>query len=239
MAYARADFPEGGFRTRTSGAPGLNFDFGGGRGGGMGWLEELARRRASQMMEGYGLQNDLLREQLEQTQWEGRRARGPQLATWDSPQGLENAARRAQISMMGDEKALSRARRQAMTGGPPMKMQFGPGVIPGYMPDVNAMSGVQRQIFLPGGSQEIGVQPSGSAMFAAQRGQAAGQQAADEWGVQRTAGLMQGGFFPSPGPTSYAGPLSSPAWAEDERRRRQQQSNPAWRLFNPQYGGGQ
>lgn len=50
------------------------------------------------------------------------------------------------------QKSAQIAQLQALTSPPPMRMVSGPGIVPGYMPDVNAMSGIQRQTFLPQGS---------------------------------------------------------------------------------------
>jgi hypothetical protein len=49
------------------------------------------------------------------------------------------------LSMLAKQKEL-----EAMMSPPPMKMTtFASGAINGYMPDVNSMSGIERQIYLP------------------------------------------------------------------------------------------
>lgn len=47
------------------------------------------------------------------------------------------------------EESARMAQLQAMMAPPPMRMVSGPGIIPGYMPDVNAMNYYQRQAYLP------------------------------------------------------------------------------------------
>jgi hypothetical protein len=47
------------------------------------------------------------------------------------------------------EEAAKAYQYQAMTSPPPMRMVSGAQINPGYMPDVNAMSGIQRSIYLP------------------------------------------------------------------------------------------
>lgn len=45
------------------------------------------------------------------------------------------------------------AQLRAVSSPPPMRMVGGAGIVPGYMPDVNAMNGAQRQMYLPQGSE--------------------------------------------------------------------------------------
>ncbi len=47
------------------------------------------------------------------------------------------------------EEAARAAQLRAISEPPPLRMVSGPGIVPGYMPDVLAMSGAQRQVFLP------------------------------------------------------------------------------------------
>jgi hypothetical protein len=58
---------------------------------------------------------------------------------------LRNAQARAEI-----------LRLQASEQPPPMRMVTGAGIIPGYMPDVNAMNAYQRSAYLPNSSQFSG-----------------------------------------------------------------------------------
>jgi len=143
-----ASYPGGGYRTEVSGSAGAGY--GGSGGMDMGWIMDLARRRAQQQLQSGGLTNDLLREQLEQARYAGKQSRSPKLESWNSQTGLDNATRKHQMQMMSDERAQSHAQTQAMTRAAPMKMQWGFNVNPGWMQDPNAMSGAQRQMFLPG-----------------------------------------------------------------------------------------
>lgn len=62
------------------------------------------------------------------------------------------AARAAQMQQQRDR--FEGAKMSAAMRPPPMRMVSGPQIIGGYMPDVNAMSGIQREIFLPQGSKQ-------------------------------------------------------------------------------------
>ena len=251
MAYARATYPGGGSQTDVSGQGGIGY--GGSPYGGGGWLEDLAKRRALQQLA-------MGEEQLNQM----RAGSGPQLGAWDSPQGLANKSGRLGLQMMQDQAAQSGAQTQAMMGPAPTRMMFGPNVIPGRTLDPMAMSGAQRQMFLPQGSQEIGgpVSDIERATYA----QGRGQQRADMAGIQDVAGMMVGGQpgfagslgggggapaggggsigggAPAAGPSGSArwfqpGPFSSPGVRPTPRYSPYSQDRSNARLFNPQYGG--
>lgn len=214
MASIQADYPDGGYRTRVSATPGVDLGGGGGLGD-MGWLMQLAKRRAQQKLRMGDFEYDM-----------ATRARrdmyGPKLGTWDSPQGAANVANRTGISQARDAAAMSGATRRAATGGPPMKMTYSPGGLSSYMPDVNAMTGIQRQFFLPGGSGEIGGPVSNieRGEFSASRG----RQRGDLAGIMEVLAL-QAGATPGYGGAGEVGPGTpppgpTPYWLQEEERRR-------------------
>jgi hypothetical protein len=202
-----ADYPDGGYRTRVSEIPDANLYGGGGYGGlpDMSRMMRLAEERARQRLRMGDLEYDL-------AQRAKRDRYGPKLADWSH--GDPNRVSRRGAESAGLQAAIAQSR--AMTGAMPTRMAMVPGIVPGRTPDPMRMSGAQRQVFLPGGSQEIGTAPSGSAMFGAQRGQAAGQQAADEWGIARTLGLSR--FHGLRGTPQGYGPDIEPEWKKRQRR---------------------
>lgn len=80
------------------------------------------------------------------------------------------------------------AQLRAVSGPPPMRVVSGPGIVPGYMPDVNAMSGAQRQMFLPNNSQG---DPDADARGEAQR---RALDAMSFQNFQRTSGAKPRGY---------------------------------------------
>ena len=65
-----------------------------------------------------------------------------------------NVADHGGSTLLDNERQMAAvAQAQAMNRPPPMRMVQGAGITPGYMPDVNAMTGAQRQAFLPNSSQ--------------------------------------------------------------------------------------
>lgn len=222
---------------------------GGGRGGGGGGgvnLAGIANRRAGQLLEQGSLENQAMRFQLTEAQRAAARARAPKLESWDSQTGLENFSRRHQMRQLGAQTRTAEAQSRAATQGPPMRRNWMPNdpMGGGYMPDVNAMSGAQRQAFLPQGSQFTGI-PTSRDLFAGTRAQTAGQSAGELDAITRLSGMQQSGFAPGGGagnwgwygPQSPTGRAERQAGIEDEEELRRRQA--AARMFNPQYGGGQ
>lgn len=251
---ANTTYSGGGSQIRTTGGTSLFGGGGPGRRGG-GWLEDAARRRVNQQLRGGAIENQTRQFQLSEAQRASRQARAPRMETWDSQTGMDQAQRRHQMAMMQDERAQSAAQTRAMTGPAPMKMLFGPGIIPGRTLDPGAMSGAQRQMFLPGGSQMSQMDTpmeQGRRTYETARG----QQRADMAGIQGLAQLMAGaqpghmppslgGQYGSGGSGSAApgggggqnwfrpGPWASPG---TQTTRRYSQDRSPNRLFNPQYG---
>lgn len=96
----------------------------------------------------------------------------------------------------GQQASMRTAQYQAATGAPPMRMVTGPGVIPGYMPDVNRYTGIQRQAYLP-------AQAEGAPGFSLPVGRAI-EGAGGEFG-----GLTGGGGFYGGGRNRGMSPLDS------------------------------
>lgn len=115
------------------------------------------------------------------------------------------------------------AQAQALLSPPPMRMVSGPGITPGYMPDVNAMSGIQRKIFLPQGSTQTAAgaeddtlrQNRNASSFQNFQNESAQRQQIEASG----GGGMSGGerADAESGFTSY---MQAQALAEADRRRR-------------------
>ncbi len=233
---ANTTYPGGdGSSIRTAGGTGI---YAGGRGrGGGGWLEAAARRRVGQQLEGGAIENQSRQFALTEARRGARQARAPKLESQYSQTGSNNLMRRNAMSMSNDAMAVSGAQRQAMMRPAPSRQMTGFNVIPCPTLDPFAMSGAQRQMFLPQGSSFNGI-PTPSDTFGAARAQGEGEQAAQFSGIQQMLALMAGsqpGFMgTSPG---YAGPQSTPQRQADERELRMRQ-RPDARLFNPQSGGG-
>lgn len=68
----------------------------------------------------------------------------------ESPGGIDG-----QLDYM--EKRARLLQMQAMEQPQPLRMVSGPGIVPGYMPDTLAMNGMQRQVYLPKGSDMTAV----------------------------------------------------------------------------------
>lgn len=118
--------PSGDFRASIGGTSGYPLGFGRGGGGGMGWLEALARRSA---------QNKLRKQELELKMAEyAYRNRRPKAVPVDP---LDAERRKAQIAQF-----------QAISGRAPLKTSW-IGVTPALLPDANRMTGAQRKMFLP------------------------------------------------------------------------------------------
>lgn len=150
MAYARATYPGGGFQTDVSGTSGIGFGGGGSPFGDMGWLMELARRRAMQQLDAGDIQNQMLSSQAEGQDWQRRRMMGPQLS------GEYDPNRQGRIAAEREGLRAQQAQAQAMYQPAPTKMQWGFNMMPGrVMGDPHMMSGAQRQMFLPQASQEV------------------------------------------------------------------------------------
>lgn len=221
-------------RIRTTGTTGLPGPGGGGGGGGFG-LGGVMRKRAGQLLTRGGLENQAMRFQLEEAQRASQRARAPKLEAWDSQTGLEGFSRRHQMRQMGAQTRMLEGQEKAMSGAVPTRMMFGPGVIPGRTTDPLAMSGHQRQAFLPQGSQEIGVMPSPSAAFGAQRAAVGGQQAGELDAISRLYGMQQAGFAPGGGAVNWgwAGPQSPTG-----RAQRQSTIQDQYELWRQQAASG-
>jgi hypothetical protein len=195
---------------------------GGFGGGGWGPLDA----RMNQMLHQGSIENQMRALQLEEARRAAKAARAPQLNSWSSQTGMDNQLRRDQMSMSADAARMSRAQADAAMRPAPTKMVFGPNVIPGRAMDPNAMSGIQRQMFLPQESKEIGASPSQSGAFGAARGAQMGLQRAQQGGIQDMLAMMNSGFMPSMPSQGWAGPQSPMARAEDARAARQYAAMP-------------
>lgn len=104
---AAASYPGGGFQTSISGSPGASLQGPGGMGD-MGWLAELAKRRAAQSLQQAGLQNKMLEQQVEANRVAARDARLPKLASQAPSQyGQMMGAARSQAdasTLLGNQK---------------------------------------------------------------------------------------------------------------------------------------
>ncbi len=239
---ASTTYPGGTGRSiRTTGGTALRGGggYGGGPGGGGpgGGLGRALGTAVSQRLRSGALENQARQLQLTETARGFRQARAPKLEAWDSQTGMNNEMRRQAMRQGAAQTQMLEAQANAATRLPPRKLQFGPNVIPGYIPDPNAMSGAQRQMFLPQESGFTGPPPP-SDVFAANRASMAGQQEAQMGGIQQMMGLMQQGFVPGQSQQNWgwAGPQSPMARAEDERERRRKDNRPDARMFNPRYG---
>jgi len=177
MASISATYPGGGYRTDVSGGGG-GFQAGGGED--MGWLMDLARRRAEQKTR-QG-QYDLIaqREMLKQA----TRPNVP-LATAQSAYGTPMEQRVAQERGLADI-----AQSQAISRGAPQEM-VNIGGWAGYMPDVRKMTGAQRQVFTPQQAAFTG-EPT---PLDIERGTAAGfrgAQTGEQEGIRQMLALLAG-----------------------------------------------
>jgi len=231
--FARADYPDGGFRTVAGAGPGYG---GGGGGGGMPgmppWFAQAMQSRIAQQQQEMALaaeqarmQNEMMRFQMEEAKRAASAARAPKLGTWDSPQGIANQTGRLGLRQARAQTRMLEGQERAMGGPAPTRMVTGPGVIPGPTMDPFKMSGYQRQAFLPQESTEIGGPVSDIERGA--YGAARGQQRADVAGIADMRSWMSGGVpgFSGQPFGGYAGPESPPARAQgraqDRSRRRQ------------------
>lgn len=176
MASISATYPGGGYRTDVSGGGG--FQPGGGED--MGWLMDLARRRAEQKTRAGAYDLMAQREMLKAMKPK------PQLATAQSAYGtpMEQAVRREQgLADIAQAKAVSGVVPQKF-----ISLGMGEG---GYIPDERRMSGAQRGMFLPQNSQFTG-EPT---PLDIERGTAAGirgTQAGEQEGIRQMLALLAG-----------------------------------------------
>ena len=142
-------YPGGNYQSQTSG--------GGMGGGGMddltSFYREMAQRRMSQMDE--DRQRRIAAENAAKYRANAPQVGGPQMNPAD--QHLADLQRALEI------KKIQTAMRPA-----PQKMLTGPQIIPGYVDDPSAMSGIGRQMYLPQGSSMTGG-PTGTEQAAAQQ----------------------------------------------------------------------
>jgi len=85
------------------------------------------------------------------------------------------------------ERAARRAQLNAAASPPPMRMVTGPGIIPGYTMDVNAMNAYQRQLYLPkdAGVAREGLTPDQYSELEERRAQARATEGGREQDVER------------------------------------------------------
>ncbi len=114
-----------------------------------------------------------------------------------------------ELTMQKAEDTARLAQLNALSGQQPLRMVSGPGITPGYMPDVNAMSGAQRKVFLP---DQSSMNASGAAddSSRAARNQGGFQNFMDET-AQRNA-------IAYPGEVTTSG-RGEPGFLEQQRRR--------------------
>lgn len=129
--------PGGGYQATVSGTPDGTLTTGGGED--MGWLLALAKRRAEQKLQAGETANQLARLQLKHES----ALDNPQLAS-----GPGYYEKNMQALALKDAFAKSRA----MTGVAPTKTTYIGNSAGFQSPDESAMTGYQRQAFLPGGS---------------------------------------------------------------------------------------
>jgi hypothetical protein len=139
------------------------------------------------------------------------------METAASQTGIGNQMNRLNLRNARAQTQMTEAQAAAARRAPPLKLQFGPGLKPGYMPDVTRMSGAQRQMYLP---QQAGIGgfPAPSQTFASTRAAQAGQAAGEIDASSQYLSQMRGGFLPGGGQLSagaaWAGPQSPGAQAQ-------------------------
>jgi hypothetical protein len=154
----------------------------------MGWLMELARRRAMQQVDAGDIQNQMLASQAEGQDWQRRRMMGPQLS------GAYDPNRQGKIAAEREALLAQQAQAQAMHRPAPTKTLFGFNIMPGaQMADPTQMSGAQRQMFLPQQSGFMGI-PTPTESGRQQYQQARGQGLADFEGAQKIRRYLGGGY---------------------------------------------
>lgn len=204
---ANTTYGGGGSSIRTTGGTAL---YGGGgrgdRGGGGGWLENAARQRVNQGLYGGSLENQARQLQLTEARRAARQARAPRMETRSSQTGMDSQMRRDQMRQSSAQTRMLEAQANAMTGPAPTKMNFGFNIIPGRTLDPMAMSGAQRQMYLPQSSSFNGI-PTPSDTFRNARAQGEGEQAAQMGGIQQMLQLMAGA---QPGYAVPSGGSSAP-----------------------------
>lgn len=98
-----------------------------------------AQDKQAQEQQMYGVKT---KEELDKIKW-ANEAHDPNNRHVPTP-NEQDAASRIQAGQL--------AQADAMSGHVPQKLVQGSGIVPGFVPDTEAMTGAQRHMFLPGGS---------------------------------------------------------------------------------------
>ena len=221
MAFASTTYPGGDSSTVTGSGPGFGVGGGGGFGGMPDWLMQALQSKIAQeqAMGQEQLKMSELARMAQQFQLDqARKGTRGQLQTHymgDDNRNLRQAAERSALQ-------AQMAQSDAMVRPAPQKMLFGPGIIPGMTMDPGAMSGAQRQMFLPQNSSFMGI-PTPMDIERGARAEASGTQQAEMQGAKGLASYLSGstpGFMPPS--QGWMGPQAPMMRAQDQRDARLQ-----------------
>jgi hypothetical protein len=220
MAFASTYNTPTGVQTDVSGA---SAGFPGGPGGmDMGWLMEMAKRRAQQKLQAGDISNAAANAAL----GEAKRARyAPQRAPQLTPN--EQNAQRAMVSAQEQEAIARQAQARAVSGVAPTRTSFGINFIKNGELDTQHMTGAQRQASLPQNAGFSGPSLSEHDAYQRQIGlEDMSRRQAEARGLTDRSGNM----------TEYGNQQSNPQAAYQQRMQQMSMQNPEYiaRLYGRQ-----